>query len=1263
MSESTPQPDFFLHLDLTESRTQPDGDSFIDFTEPQSVSLESVETEHNINHDGATHSTSGDDSANTIPWTNESKAGITESSLEQDSAQAHQAFAGLLASQPPGTIHWDTANNPQVYGSLMDMELHKSPPAADATGYITPNLIFPSTSAKSVVGTVENADNAKVATNPLPNMTKSQQGATTTIAASSTTPESSITETTATPTASTARAGKAVPALIQTKPMPAATVKDTRRSQRTRRQSSMAAQSEEYVQNSLANPLPSPATIERVTRSKKVYCHCQKPDDGNVMIQCDHCRQWFHGACVDITEEIATIMDLKNEKYFCDPCLEILKEKSKGSGGAGKAFAISLSDARNCALPVCLNEARDTNDYCSEECAIKGIELEASQAVSSAGDTFFPTAVVSPTQSSVPRKVATQTKVASPASPKPGQDPIRSTALKGFTDSLMVAFDRESENKEDELESATKLAMAIEKELYLFSATPGMTGCGKDYKPKYRSLFFNLKDKNNVGLRTRVLSGDLTPHALVRLTPDELANPELQTIAEEVRKKSIHDSVLTVELEPFIKKTHKGDVTYFPGLSGASDPLAVTANDASKKTGDSDEEHKSMDSAAQEEENNDITKIRTPPNKTPIGSPTTDALDKLLARIQTNKRSGDDILIDALSSEKRSKLTDLDWDRNGNDSGNGSYLPREPSPYSPSPSPHPSPVLGSTSPKDSPPPFMLEEIQREVDRKLASERARQPLPVWQGTLAMQQVAKLSARMVQVGGKTIPGKLSRELTEMTAPGWTDILTKSIVIDGRIPVETVDKYVSQQAQSPTKEIVIVQFHVDGRPDSDAWIRGQDEFKKLFRYFHEKKRNGVIPNKGRRVKDIYLVPVGAKDTFPPYFKSIVANESRLRSAISEHSLFGVIILNKASASHTRHHGHHSPSQSRSSASHHNHHQRQQSPRDAVQPYPSQQRHESRERRSHQPTTTVTVSAPAGTTAQSPVSQTQPAQTTPAQPQAPTPAPIRAAPSLQELQGLVNQLFPSKPPTQPQPQPHLQSQSPAPAAVSTPTPAAAAVTAQLTSSTASLIAGLPAHLTRDLSQTMAQFQQRQQQQQQQEQQPTSQAPAQQQQTQPHPFQFSFFTTGIPPGTGAQPPRHPPQAPPGMPPFPPGFPMIPPGFLPSHFSQTPPLASSSSTPSSTSQQHGVPSTGQPPPVPPMVPPHLLAQFQSGHFQPPLPPMPMPPVPPHLLPQYQQQQQHGGYNPYAAGQGQGQGHGQAPRGHEQGNEQRGGVRSKKRVWS
>ena len=52
-----------------------------------------------------------------------------------------------------------------------------------------------------------------------------------------------------------------------------------------------------------------------------------------------------------------------------------------------------------------------------------------------------------------------------------------------------------------------------------------MTGnAGKDYKAKYRSLHYNLKDAANPELRARVLTGELAPPALVRLSNQDLAS-------------------------------------------------------------------------------------------------------------------------------------------------------------------------------------------------------------------------------------------------------------------------------------------------------------------------------------------------------------------------------------------------------------------------------------------------------------------------------------------------------------------------------------------------------------------------------------------------------------------------------------------------------------------------------------------------------------------------------------------------------------------
>ena len=46
------------------------------------------------------------------------------------------------------------------------------------------------------------------------------------------------------------------------------------------------------------------------------YCLCDKPDDGTTMIRCDACHEWYHGRCVNLTDQqMSRIGD-----YFCPRC-------------------------------------------------------------------------------------------------------------------------------------------------------------------------------------------------------------------------------------------------------------------------------------------------------------------------------------------------------------------------------------------------------------------------------------------------------------------------------------------------------------------------------------------------------------------------------------------------------------------------------------------------------------------------------------------------------------------------------------------------------------------------------------------------------------------------------------------------------------------------------------------------------------------------------------------------------------------------------
>ncbi|KAG0052671.1 PHD finger protein 3 [Gryganskiella cystojenkinii] len=1224
MSDSTAQPDYFLHLDLgdgdLESHVHADGANFLDFTDSH--------PDHQENQ-GSTAPHDLTTASQQASWP-EDHHDITKVP-NQGSTGGQPTFAGLIPeSHGSNGDHWGAEAHPS-FASLMDMEIQQqlSPPE-QTSGYITPDLIFaPNTSVLAPEDTtsttvVEESETSSPAT--------AQEAETSTTTASKRVTRKSPTSAPKTPeiTPRTRRSSSSQVSKDLPESVPVAT--DVRRSGRARKPTALATMSEEYVASTQG---VSPTTTavattpvpERVTRSKKVYCHCQKPDDGEVMIQCDHCRQWFHGACVDITDEIAEMMDLKNEKYFCDPCTEKLKERAKTQHGGKTSKQTKISDARDCALPTCLNEARATDDYCSEECAIKGIELAASQAAHS--KTSKPSSIVIPSRKTT---VDTSVKKAnhpvqppkSPVSPKAEQDPIRSTALKGITDSLMVAVGSDSTPKEQEEEAAEKakfLALSIEKELYLFTATPGQAGCGKDYKAKYRSLFFNLKDKNNDNLRARVLSGELKPEELVRLTPEELANPELQSIAEEVRKRSIHDSVLQIEQEPFIKKTHKGEVSFVPR------PASLTGSKLEVE--EDEEENQRMDDKTEGEKVADGLLLKANGTQdgsnrsTPHGSPKAEVetLDMLLARIQTNKRSGEETLSEALSSDKRQRTMDIS-EKGG--SASLSYLPREPSPYSPSPSPIGSPVLLSTTPPDSPPPFMLEEIRRNMEREQASKSSsniRDPdvlLPVWQGKLSMHEVAKFQARAVQVGGRTILGRPSKGPgTDMVASGWTDILTRAISIDGRIPTAAVESYLEQVKQSSTKEVVVLRF------DAEKAMEGTEdpvgEFESLFKYFHDKNRNGVVPQKGRQVKDMYLVPVAASAPLPRYLRGLIMeNDSVVRGGdkSTKNALLGVLVLNKGasySGSHPQHqhrghhhpqqHGHSSPSQHKSASAQLHRPTSVGAAASAARPYPvPQERRDSRDSQQGrgappQPPAHPGPPPPAPPSAYRPpalsLSTSSGMGPAGAGANAGPKSPPLKVPTLQELQGLVNQLFPSNNPTTsaasvPTPvqhNAHPQVHSPV---VNHQQPTSQGPTAAAASVSAQLAAVMPASLTMDLTQTLAQMNQHQQQQAQQHQQERHQ----QQQPQP-PIHPPFFGLHGP--------------------IPPGFPLPPPQLVAAAMA-----------------------TGQPlPPIPrfpPMAPEQLHAFMAAQQQQQQRSPQPGPPA--HSLPTYsgqqpsayQQQQHHQQYH-------------------------------------
>lgn len=113
---------------------------------------------------------------------------------------------------------------------------------------------------------------------------------------------------------------------------------------------------------------PSPSKRHKMRRStdeKKLYCICKTPyDESRVMIACDKCDEWYHTACVDLSEAELELID----QFVCPVCQSlnpgmVSSYKMRCFRGASSAQPSSPSACNKAArLPL--------SKYCSDECGM-----------------------------------------------------------------------------------------------------------------------------------------------------------------------------------------------------------------------------------------------------------------------------------------------------------------------------------------------------------------------------------------------------------------------------------------------------------------------------------------------------------------------------------------------------------------------------------------------------------------------------------------------------------------------------------------------------------------------------------------------------------------------------------------------------------------------------------------------------------------------------------------------------------------------------
>ncbi|KAI9250655.1 transcription factor S-II, central domain-containing protein [Helicostylum pulchrum] len=477
----------------------------------------------------------------------------------------------------------------------------------------------------------------------------------------------------------------------------------------------------------------------------------------------------------------------------------------------------------------------------------------------------------------------------SPSQMTEQENPVRrnviknmSSILKPIIDSALQEnpdlFDSEQEKLPSE-ERAEKLARSIEntmlEQLGDMNKSQHRRTCGEPYKSKFRSLLYNLKDKQNKVFQVRVITGDLSPLELVKMSSEDMANPELKSMSEVLRKTALKNSVMKLDNTPIIKKTHKGDIIMVPNKD----------NDTNQN----------MYSEQVESIHIEPTTIPTPSPPTASYSPKVDErtissfspttstgskldpLDDILARIgipahdDNNKRNLSDASTADLSKKRKVTLDVAE-------------------------------LLG----EEEETPFEVEEVdtsellapeQQENDNEQEQEKAdvemeevpevkeEEKLPsIWQGRVNMPQVAEFEASARQIGGRIL-----------TEAEWAEVLSPTMWIEGRIPAERVTSYVTQSQYSNSREIVLLEIEPDTKTDQskpkEIQLTNATQSQTLLKYLDSRQRYAVVGHNKTKVKDFYLIPLYKVQHIPDCLYVVRVEETK-----RECDLFlGVLVLTK--------------------------------------------------------------------------------------------------------------------------------------------------------------------------------------------------------------------------------------------------------------------------------------------------------------------------------------------------------------------------------
>ncbi|XP_042039010.1 PHD finger protein 3-like [Salvia splendens] len=349
------------------------------------------------------------------------------------------------------------------------------------------------------------------------------------------------------------------------------------------------------------------------------------------------------------------------------------------------------------------------------------------------------------------------------------------------------------------------LAFKIEAELFkLFGDV------NKKYREKGRSLLFNLKDRNNLELRERVMSGKISPERLCSMSAEELASKELtewrMAKAEELAQMKVLPDT-EVDIKRLVRKTHKGEfqvevehddliaAEVSAGSSFLTRPHRKKAVEFQSPSGASDKDKEKVAGQASSSEGQDFS-----------GSLIfqTDETDPMQGMMVDELKDADLPPIVSLDEFMESLNTEPPFEDLSGDAGKKSPVPYDPSRESPKRSSNlrasnqASDVHKDASAKEASfvkKPDMMKDLSvSPVKETVCPSYVRNADLVWNGLLQLN-----TSSSVTVGGLFYSG-------EKTS---TKECPASLEIKGRVRLDAFEKFIQELPMSRTRAVMVLHF----------------------------------------------------------------------------------------------------------------------------------------------------------------------------------------------------------------------------------------------------------------------------------------------------------------------------------------------------------------------------------------------------------------------------------------------------------------------